>query len=553
MIKTLLFTLICLFATNTLIARAESRDTLTDQNNTPRKDYGNNDFPIWSPLSSFEEQTLSTRFAAQEGDADALLALFLMASGHYQQTDFARVQNAINNFTQTLLQQSIDKIKTKEQGRIINSAMHHAFFAEAKDTPLSNTKKEDADTDGLKSAHYAPSGHYKAEQSALAGIFIDRDFNCISSSLLYAVLIRKMGLQGLGVMLPTHAFIELNLSGGENIDVETTSPQGYNQPHDIAFYNQENNDWANARGLTPATYTDYLHRERIPLWQLGTRNMLHQHTHPNRMNELERGRLAELSAFLDPSYENAQINRMTYYTQEAQLMLQQQNWDDLERLINTTFDNLEQDTPRFSRNIPLQNSFFWLHLVAIKTFAALKNTDATLNFIQTSFRLAGTTEQLDQVKNNSLDALNALLKEAAKTHDFQQGLYLLTALEPFSSDHPHYPDAVAWLYSQWAEFYWQQQQWSDSVSILEDYFLQPYLNTNTQNMRTNLARAYGNWVGAELNINNLEVAKAITEQCEIQHLELNSQHPEPAICGDARKRLQAYNSKSNAKGNKNSP
>ncbi len=525
MIKPLFFTLIYLFISGTANARDEQISSpQTTNTHTIRKHYGNNNYPIWSPLSRFEEQTLDLRFAAQEGNPDALLALFLMASGHYQQQDFELAQSAVNHFTQTLLEQSVDSSKPKAQGRIINSAMHHVFFAEHQNTH--------AQHENANSNNNAPSGRYKAEQSALAGIFKERDFNCISSSLLYAVLIRKMGLQGLGVMLPTHAFIELNLGGGENIEVETPSPHGYDQLHDIAFYNQDNNDWANARGLTPATYADYLQRERIPLWQLGTRNMLHQHTHPNRMSELERGRLAELSAFLDPHYEAAQINRMAYYTQEAQLMFQQNDWHGLARLIDTTFDNLAQDTPRFNRNQSLQNSFFWLHLVAIKTFSSLNKLDNTVNFIQASYSLSSTTQQLEQVKNSSIDALNLLLKEAIKIHDFQHGLYVLTAIEPFSSDHPHYADAVQWFYSQWAEYFWQQKQWSDSVSILEDYFLQPYLSTNNQSMQANLAHAYGNWVGAELAINNPEVAKAITEQCEIQHFEQTT-------CNDARKRLQA--------------
>ncbi|MDZ7923073.1 MAG: hypothetical protein U5M23_03250 [Marinagarivorans sp.] len=538
MLKTLFFALVYLTASQASMAYAAPVVEPTTQNhsfrqdNSIRQDYGNNRHPIWSPLSSFEEQTLSERFDAQEGDPDALLALFLMASGHYQQQDFGLAQKAINNFTQALERQSIHKVKPKEQGRIINSAMHSAFFAEPQNITEQNN-------DGSATATYAPSGRYKAEQSALAGIFIHRDFNCISSSLLYAVLIRKMGLKGLGVTLPSHAFIELNLAGGDNIDVETTSPQGYDQAHDIAFYHQDNNDWATARGLTPVTYTDYLHRERIPLWQLGTRNMLHQHTHPGKMSELDRGRLAELSAFLDPSYETAQVNRMSYYTQEVQLMLQQQRWGDLKRFINTTFDNLAQDTPRFSHNNALQNSFFWLHLVAIRTFAALTDADSSLDFTQTSYRLADTKEQLEEVKNNSLDALNTLLKDAVKKHDFQQGLYLLTAFEPFTNDHANYPDSVQRLYSQWAEFYWKTQEWSESVSILEDYLLQPYLSENSQDMQKNLASAYSNWVGAELTLSkglmdsHSQTANAIIEQCEAQHLE-------QPTCNEARKKMQAY-------------
>ena len=468
-----------------------------------RTHFGQNSYPIWSPLSFFESQTIGERHAAMAGEPDALLALFVMASGRYSHKDYQGIQHQINSAVSVIKHKTNTLLNARQLGEIVNSAMHHSFFQAA---PTKDDKK-----------NLAPPTNYNLDQSTLAGIFYNHQFNCISASLLYAVLARKMNLDGQGVMLPSHAFIQLDFEDGQKADVETTSPYGYDQHHDAEFYRKAAENWFNPRGLSPSTYDDYLNRELIPFWQLGTRNMLHQHTHPGRMNDIDRGRLAEISALIDPTYENAQVNRMHYYVQEANLLAEKNQWADLERLLNTIMNALVEDTPNFSHNQNLQNSLFWLHLIAIETYAQLGNMDLTLAYIQHSMNLAYDEEQLARAKNRSIEGLNTLLKQLIPQHRFSDGLYLLSAIETYSAEHPHYPAAVAWFYQEWAKYYWGDQNWPQTVGILEDYFTQPYINEPQEQMQTNIASAYKNWVLSELKLSHLDVALAVVQQCQIQH------------------------------------
>lgn len=58
-------------------------------------------------------------------------------------------------------------------------------------------------------------------------VLLDRGlFNCVSSSVLYLVLARSVGLTVGGVRTADHAFVTVNV-GGATVDVETTNPYGY--------------------------------------------------------------------------------------------------------------------------------------------------------------------------------------------------------------------------------------------------------------------------------------------------------------------------------------
>ena len=47
-------------------------------------------------------------------------------------------------------------------------------------------------------------------------------FNCVSSSILYAIFLKKYGLESVGVETQDHVFIKIMFNNNESIDVETT-------------------------------------------------------------------------------------------------------------------------------------------------------------------------------------------------------------------------------------------------------------------------------------------------------------------------------------------
>jgi tetratricopeptide (TPR) repeat protein len=80
----------------------------------------------------------------------------------------------------------------------------------------------------LKFLHDGPmKGGYVSKQTDLHTILDDGTFNCVSSAVLFNVIGRRLGLDLAAVEVPEHVFSVLR-DGGRRIDVETTSPQGFN-------------------------------------------------------------------------------------------------------------------------------------------------------------------------------------------------------------------------------------------------------------------------------------------------------------------------------------
>lgn len=473
-----------------------------------RAQFGEGPFPIWSPLSFFERQTISERFDAQAGDPDALLALYVLASGRYEQRDYEQMKKAVNSFISTLRDSTDKLLDPWQQGELLNGAMHHTFFGS------NHAPKKDDDEPPLASK-------YDADQSALAPIFTSQQFNCISSSMLYAVLARKLGFDGKGVMLPSHAFIELYLDD-KTAEVETTSPKGFDQHHDEAFY-QRAEEWFTPRGIAPSTYADYLNRERIPFWQLATRNMLHQHTHPHRMKAVDRGRLAEISALLDSDYEPAQQNRMHYLTNEASQLAEAHQWLDVQRLLERVLPTLLIDSAKFPNNDGLQHNLFWLHLMAIDAAAKLGQIEAFITAIEEAWTLSTTEERALQIKGRAIEGSKQLLTILAEREQFDQGPSLLASLEAYLYGDNVFNQNAQWFYNVWARTYWQSKAWPDVIATIEDYLAGPYLAEDTSSSEKNLASAYFNWVLSEIKAKRFDSASAIALQCTALHSEITCQ------------------------------
>ncbi|WGK68988.1 hypothetical protein P0082_10960 [Candidatus Haliotispira prima] len=70
-------------------------------------------------------------------------------------------------------------------------------------------------------------GSYEALQTRMDVLFETGSYNCVSSAFLYVVLARAFDLKVTGVGTYDHAFVNLELSDGRHIDVETTSKYGF--------------------------------------------------------------------------------------------------------------------------------------------------------------------------------------------------------------------------------------------------------------------------------------------------------------------------------------
>jgi len=77
---------------------------------------------------------------------------------------------------------------------------------------------------------------YLELQTDMASVLDANQFNCVSSATLYNIIARRVGLDARGIEVPDHAFSIL-YDGTNHVDVETTTPQGFDPARDRAALN----------------------------------------------------------------------------------------------------------------------------------------------------------------------------------------------------------------------------------------------------------------------------------------------------------------------------
>ena len=78
---------------------------------------------------------------------------------------------------------------------------------------------------------------YALTQTRVDTVFTNGRFNCVSSSVLYMLLAKSIGLEVSGVKTIDHAFVMVHI-GGEDIDVETTSRHGFDPGNRREFHDE---------------------------------------------------------------------------------------------------------------------------------------------------------------------------------------------------------------------------------------------------------------------------------------------------------------------------
>ena len=260
-----------------------------------RPAYGNAALHTWWPLTVPEVAAISGLDQAKQGDAHALLALAIVASADRRDAaSFERYRQRVDQFLADVKPTVDGAADDWHRGYELHRAMHRVFFA----------------------GERGDLGSYRLDQSRVTGIFDEGHYNCISSAMLFTVLARGFGMPVRGVLVPTHAFVEMGPPGGKILEVETTSNTGFDWVHDERFYRETAAQWSSSRGLRPVTLEDYQHRSVVEPYRLMAHGMLNQTVYLR--DEGERARMAELAGLVDPDDGETQLMRMRAYVQEAQ-------------------------------------------------------------------------------------------------------------------------------------------------------------------------------------------------------------------------------------------
>jgi len=461
--------------------------------NIDRQTFGNSPLPLWSQLTDIETATLTGITNARRGDSNSLLAFYILASGDVRtRSDYQAIMQQVQTWLTNLPASIQDQRDTAKQAEALLHAMHAEFFLQDDGSGISG---------------------YSLDQTQITRIFATKHYNCISSALLYLVLAEHYGLNVDGVLMPSHAFVQLTLPSGKRVDIETTTPNGYDIKHDEEFYAGEA-DWFIERQLLPPSYDDYLSREIISPFQLGLEDMWSQHSDATRMGYIDRSRLAEIRGYLQTDNENAQINRLIFYNREFGLLEANKDFNNMARM----FSRIES----YLQEVSYQNfssQAFWgiYNAVAIAqafTYVQTDRADDGMRLAKSLQRnLDKSLPEYESLNNNLFVVLNDYAKLKQGNQQFDSARLAYTGLEYECVRNEMCASGLAGLYAQWGQYYWNKKDWINVIAVFQNYLAIDNEVTQKQSVTANLESAYLNWAGDELNQGEWEAANGIYSTC----------------------------------------
>jgi len=450
--------------------------------------------PVWSNITDFELATYNQLSEANVGDADALLMLYLVASGDSRSfAQFNQYLKVINDFVKSISPQIIHESSEWHKGFILLQAMHEHFFVGGKSDPEKG---------------------YSVEQSKLTGIFESRRFNCISSSLLFTLLARKFDLDVKGVLLPSHAFVQLKLSNGKILDIETTSTTGYDWVHDQAFYQKTDIQWFQQRGLSPSTYEDYKTRKIVSPLMLGLDNMTHQHTAKARMNEESRARIVELLSFMDPSNLNAHKARLYFYNNEFVRLNENNDYIELDRMYQQISLFLDSIQKYKKKDDELANMLGWIGSQMAFIATKLGRYESALVVARSTMsELSDAIKDKEKIVSNIFTTLNLVSQSYTNQQEFVKSMAVYQGQHSQCIASKQCSAAVAYLYSKWASNFWDKKQWSKVIERYSEYLTFESSGKAVDSFRENMQSAYINWANEFHKTGDWLAVERILTQC----------------------------------------
>jgi hypothetical protein len=458
-----------------------------------RAEFGTSALPIWSDITPFEEAVLADSAAARAGDADALLALYLLASGDSR--DWAIYQVYRNQIDRWLEETELGRVGSdSRRGRELFLGMHKNFF-------------------GPEPEALSVPDNYRAEQSQISGIFEEQRFNCISSAMLYIVIARKAGLEVDGVVLPSHAFVQLTTETGEIIEIETTSLGGFGQVHDEAFYDSSSGNWFSDRDLAPPTHRDYLERDIVSPRQLGLFNMTNQHTSEDRMPYADRLRLAEMRAHQLPDDSAAQKSRIAYYYQEFAHFSDQRAYRSALRMFDQVAPYLADQSYRFPDDAEFGSLLTAVEAQMAETLIQQGRQEEGLELARHLLQTRELDDDPFRIENHLLSVISRYAVTRADDADYPSAREAFNSLEDQCLQNKVCNSGLAHVYSTWAMHYVEDRNWQRSVDVYQEYLLLDNSSNLSRHFSTNLERAYLNWAAVEEWSGEWESAMGLLNQC----------------------------------------
>jgi hypothetical protein len=449
--------------------------------------------PVWSELSAFEQATMRDVPRARAGDADALLALYLVAAGDVRdETTFHRRRDEIDRWLAGLRLDAARSPRASAQKLL--AAMHDRFFL-----PV------DAAAAGA-----IPPG-YAEEQSRLSQVFATSTFNCMSSAQLYIVLASKLGLETNAAIIPSHVYVQVRLPGGEPVDIETTMREGFAVREDPAFFSPEYAERFRSLGLEPPDPADYAAPRLVSTVELAAVNMWDQHVAPEQMAAADRMRLVELRAELVPAYIEAQANRLTLYHREFARLSKQSDYAALARMYASIAPYLQGLRQQARPELADQ-------LVAIEAERALSvlNGGDPAQALAMAQALLQTQPAAARPPGEStvFTVVDAYIAQMLQQRQFAAARASLAGIEPRCLANAVCANSLARVHAEWAQAAWEAHDWSTVAVTCRDYLRLDGASKVAGQFRANLEGAYLNWSSELLADEEWEQARTHLQECQ---------------------------------------
>ena len=468
------------------------------ENDFDRAGFGTSPLAFWMGLTGPEVRALANRDKAAAGDPQALLDLAIFASGHPRTAaGYDSIHRRVEAFTARVRPAVAGEKTVYRKGLSLHQAMHAEFFP-----------------GGAGGAQGAPeAAGYDFDHSDLAAIFTKRKFNCISSALLYLVLCRHFGLEAKGVAMATHAFVQIETPEGKAIEVETTSPAGYDWVHDEEFYAKRAASFFGSRGLAAGSFAEYRQRRILPPILLIAHNMNNQHLAPARMPQADRCRVAEARALLAPLDREAQQNRLDLYNTEYLWLKRRKDFAALERMWSKVKPVLSGVRANFAGDDEMMNRLAWAWFEYAATLHELGRGAEGIAYVDSSLACVRKGEKQGAVVfANDAALIQMVAAGRAEKGDFAAAETLLLRYPALAAEDAGLRRTLAWLYNKWAVALWNKEDWQGAIAKFEKQKGAGGAGER-KSVMDNMTNAYLNWAAGLQNQGDWPGVRTVLSHC----------------------------------------
>lgn len=467
------------------------------QNDFDRSGFGSSPLPLWSALTAPEIRALSGRDKAVAGDPVALLDLAILASGGSRDAaGYDSIHDLVNGFVSRVRPRMEAESSVYRKGLKLHQAMHAEFFL-----------KETGN------GAVSEGAGYDFDQSALAPIFATRKYNCISSAILYVVLARHFDLKASGVILPSHAFAQIETPEGKIIEVETTMPAGFDWIHDEAFYRKNAIDWFRSRRLPPSSFRDYSERKIVAPHALIASNMENQHTAPGRMAQADRCRLQEARGYIAGVEREAQLGRLNFYNAEYLYLKERKDFATLGRMFSTVTPEFPKIRRGRQDDAEMSNRLAWAYHEHAFVLNELGRGLQGLPLVDSSLAcLRKEEEHGPPVYGNNVGLVQTMAGNLGEKKKFSEAEAVLKRYPGLVKEEPAFRKTLVWLYNKWAVDLWNKEDWEGALARFEQQKEVSILSERKAVM-DNMTNAYINWAAGFQNQGDWPKTRQVLARC----------------------------------------